>query len=214
LWRAHPVRPGRLDLGQRRVCRGRALGHRFQERGRFSQDIDRSFRLGQFGLQRFVLGLQLCELLLLSGFELVVTGIAIQPIRSRGQATIFSVHEPLIDRSGIDPDSPSQLGFEPISIHLSYSSRISSFWAVVKCPRLEERDGTSKDITDFSPRQYCQITVTRLPDTEGAHSGLGTAPLSRGGLQVLTNLMTPPIIAARSAAAGIVSSHTPNIGRK
>src|SRR5699024_6039126 len=46
------------------------------------------------------------------------------------------------------------------------------------------------------------------------HSGVGTAPLSRGGLQVLTNLTTPPIIAARSAAAGIVSSHTPNIGRK
>src|SRR5699024_6611833 len=54
------------------------------------------------------------------------------------------------------------------------SSRISSFWAVVKCPRLEERDGTSKDITDFSPRQYCQITVTRQPDTEGRHSGVGT----------------------------------------
>src|SRR5699024_560412 len=68
---------------------------------------------------------------------------------------------------------------EPISIHLSYSSRISSFWAVVKCPRLEERDGTSKDITDFSPRQYCQITVTRQPDTEGAHSGFGAAPVGR-----------------------------------
>src|SRR5699024_1479329 len=67
--------------------------------------------------------------------------------------------------------------FEPISIHLSYSSRISSFWAVVKCPRLEERDGTSKDITDFSPRQYCQITVTRQPDTEGVHRGLGAPPL-------------------------------------
>src|SRR5699024_11421464 len=63
----------------------------------------------------------------------------------------------------------STWALEPISIHLSYSSRISSFWAVVKCPRLEERDGTSKDITDFSPRQYCQITVTRQPDTEGAH---------------------------------------------
>src|SRR5699024_4689873 len=62
---------------------------------------------------------------------------------------------------------------------LSYSSRISSFWAVVKCPRLEERDGTSKDITDFSPRQYCQITVTRQPDTEGVHSGLGAPALSR-----------------------------------
>src|SRR5699024_1992365 len=57
--------------------------------------------------------------------------------------------------------------------------RISSFWAVVKCPRLEERDGTSKDITDFSPRQYCQITVTRQPDTEGLHNGLGAPPLSR-----------------------------------
>src|SRR5699024_6050155 len=68
---------------------------------------------------------------------------------------------------------------EPISIHLSYSSRISSFLAVVKCPRLEERGGTSKDITDFSPRQYCQITVTRQPDTEGVHSGLGTPPLFR-----------------------------------
>src|SRR5699024_3012502 len=54
-----------------------------------------------------------------------------------------------------------------------------SFWAVVKCPRLEERDGTSKDITDFSPRQYCQITVTRQPDTEGAHGGLGAPSWSR-----------------------------------
>src|SRR5699024_1729969 len=44
---------------------------------------------------------------------------------------------------------------------------------------LEERDGTSKDITDFSPRQYCQITVTRQPDTEGAPRCLGTRPVSR-----------------------------------
>src|SRR5699024_11195393 len=42
-----------------------------------------------------------------------------------------------------------------------------------------ERDGTSKDITDFSPRQYCQITVTRQPDTEGAHGGLGAPSWSR-----------------------------------
>src|SRR5699024_7244393 len=80
---------------------------------------------------------------------------------------------------GLTPTARANWALEPISIHLSYSSRISSFWAVVKCPRLEERDGTSKDITDFSPRQYCQITVTRQPDTEGAHRCLGTPPLSR-----------------------------------
>src|SRR5699024_1115974 len=89
---------------------------------------------------------------------------------------------------------------EPISIHLSYSSRISSFWAVVKCPRLEERDGTSKDITDFSPRQYCQITVTRQPDTEGVRSGLGAPPLFRRDCL------------ARSVAGRLVDSRLPAFG--
>src|SRR5699024_12679512 len=68
---------------------------------------------------------------------------------------------------------------EPFSLHWSLSSGISSCWAVVKRPRLAERDGPSKDIPDFSPRQYCQITVTRQPDTEGTRSGLGAPALSR-----------------------------------
>src|SRR5699024_9352633 len=88
---------------------------------------------------------------------------------------------------GLTPTVRANWAFEPISIHLSYSSRISSFWAVVKCPRLEERDGTSKDITDFSPRQYCQITVTRQPDTEGPRGGLGAPPWFR----LASSLPTP-----------------------